>query len=52
MSYFLVIATTVVIYAVLSVGLNIAVGYAGQPHLAQGAFLGIGAYMVAVRVSR
>ncbi|MEO7125790.1 MAG: branched-chain amino acid ABC transporter permease [Nakamurella sp.] len=52
MSYFLVIATTVVIYAVLSVGLNIAVGYAGQPHLAQGAFLGIGAYMVAVFSTR
>lgn len=48
MSYFLVVATTVAIYAVLSVGLNIAVGYAGQPHLAQGAFFGIGAYMVAV----
>ena len=52
MSYLLVVATTVVIYAVLSVGLNIAVGYAGQPHLAQGAFLGIGAYMVAVFSTR
>jgi len=51
-SYLLVVATTVVIYAVLSVGLNIAVGYAGQPHLAQGAFLGIGAYMVAVFSTR
>ena len=52
MSYLLVVATTVVIYAVLAVGLNIAVGYAGQPHLAQGAFLGIGAYMVAVFSTR
>lgn len=52
MSYILVIAITVVIYAVLAVGLNIAVGYAGQPHLAQGAFLGIGAYMVAVLSTR
>ena len=52
MSYLLVVATTVVIYAVLAVGLNIAVGYAGQPHLAQGAFLGIGAYLVAVFSTR
>lgn len=52
MSYFLVIGATVAIYAVLSVGLNIAVGYAGQPHLAQGAFFGIGAYMVAVLTTR
>lgn len=52
MSYFLVVGTTIAIYAVLSVGLNIAVGYAGQPHLAQGAFFGIGAYMVAVLTTR
>lgn len=52
MSFLLVVATTVLIYAVLSVGLNIAVGYAGQPHLAQGAFLGIGAYITAVVTTR
>lgn len=52
MSYFLVVATTVAIFAVLSVGLNIAVGYAGQPHLAQSAFFGIGAYLVAVLTTR
>lgn len=52
MSYLLVVATTVAIYAILTVGLNIAVGYAGQPHLAQGAFLGIGAYLTAVLSTR
>lgn len=52
MSYFLVVATTIAIYAVLSVGLNIAVGYAGQPHLAQSAFFGVGAYLVAVLTTR
>lgn len=52
MSYLLVVGTTILIYAVLAVGLNIAVGYAGQPHLAQGAFLGIGAYVTAVVTTR
>lgn len=52
MSYLLVVGTTIVIYAILTVGLNIAVGYAGQPHLAQGAFLGIGAYLSAVLSTR
>jgi branched-chain amino acid transport system permease protein len=51
-SYFLVVATTIAIYAVLSVGLNFAVGYAGQPHLALCAFFGIGAYLVAVLSTR
>jgi branched-chain amino acid transport system permease protein len=48
MSYLLVIAVTVAIYAALTVSLNIVIGYAGQPHLGQGAFFGIGAYFTAV----
>ncbi|MGI8827586.1 MAG: branched-chain amino acid ABC transporter permease [Chloroflexota bacterium] len=48
MSYYLVVGTTVAIYVVLSLSLNIVVGYAGQPNLGQGAFFGIGAYFEAV----
>ena len=52
MSYLVVIAVTVVIYAILTVSLNIVVGYAGQPNLGQGAFWGIGAYFAAVFSTR
>jgi branched-chain amino acid transport system permease protein len=48
MSYYLVVGTTVAIYAVLAISLNIVVGYAGQPNLGQGAFFGIGGYFAAV----
>jgi len=46
--YLIVVLVTISIYAILVVSLNIVVGYAGQPNLAQGAFLGIGAYFAAV----
>jgi len=47
MSYYEVVTTTVTIYAVLAVSLNIVVGYAGQPNLGQAAFFGIGGYVAA-----
>lgn len=48
LEYLYVVLVTISIYAVLVVSLNISVGYAGQPNLAQGAFFGIGAYFAAV----
>lgn len=52
MSYLIVVAVTIVIYAILTVSLNIVVGYVGQPNLAQSAFFGIGAYFAAVFSTR
>jgi len=46
-SYLMVVGVTIAIYAMVSVALNIVVGYAGQPNLAQSAFLGLGAYFAA-----
>jgi len=52
MSYIVVVAVTVAIYAILVVSLNIVVGYVGQPNLAQSVFFGIGAYFSAVFSTR
>lgn len=52
MSYLIVVAVTVTIYAILTVSLNMVVGYVGQPNLAQSAFFGIGAYFAAVFCTR
>ncbi len=52
MSYLIVVGVTIVIYAILTVSLNIVVGYVGQPNLAQSAFFGIGAYFAAVLSTR
>lgn len=52
MSYLVVVAVTIAIYAVLTVSLNLVVGYVGQPNLAQSAFFGIGAYFAAVFSTR
>ncbi|MGO8695616.1 MAG: branched-chain amino acid ABC transporter permease [Rectinemataceae bacterium] len=52
MSYLIVVGVTVAIYAMLSVALNMVVGYVGQPNLAQSAFLGLGAYFAAVLSTR
>jgi branched-chain amino acid transport system permease protein len=52
MSYLIVVGVTIVIYAILTVSLNIVVGYVGQPNLAQSAFLGIGGYFAAVFSTR
>ena len=48
MSYLVVVAITVGIYMLLTLSLNVITGYAGQPHLGQAAFFGIGAYTAAV----
>lgn len=42
--YLLYLASLACIYMIVSCGLNITLGYAGQISLAQAAFLGIGAY--------
>lgn len=52
MSYLIVVAITVGIYMLLTLSLNVITGYAGQPHLGQAAFFGIGAYTAAVLATR
>jgi len=52
MTYYEVVTTTVTLYAILSVSLNIVVGYTGQPHLGQAAFFGLGAYVAAALAVR
>ncbi len=42
--YPLYVATLTLVYALAALGLNLTLGYAGQISLAQGAFMGIGAY--------
>jgi len=46
--YFIHLATIIGVWAILAVSLELVVGYAGLPSLAQIAFCGIGAYTVAV----
>ncbi len=50
--YVVTVATTVAFYVLLAIGLNIIVGYAGQPSLGHAAFFGIGAYMAAIAATR
>lgn len=50
--YLVTVATTVCIYVLLAIGLNIIVGYAGQPSLGHAAFFGIGAYTAALAMTR
>ena len=52
MSYLVVVLVTMAIFAILAVALNIVVGYAGQPNLAQSAFFGLGAYFAAIMSTR
>ncbi len=52
MSYLIVVCVTMAIFAILAVALNIVVGYAGQPNLAQSAFFGLGAYFAAILSTR
>ncbi|HUX43011.1 MAG TPA: branched-chain amino acid ABC transporter permease [Rectinemataceae bacterium] len=52
MSYLVVVLVTIAIFAILAVALNIVVGYAGQPNLAQSAFFGLGAYFAAIMATR
>jgi branched-chain amino acid transport system permease protein len=46
--YPLYVASLTLIYALAAVGLNLTLGYAGQTSLAHGAFMGIGAYTLAL----
>jgi branched-chain amino acid transport system permease protein len=48
MSYFTIVLVTAVIFAVVTVSLNMVAGYAGQPNLGQSAIFGLGAYFAAV----
>jgi len=46
-TYYTHLATSVLIYSIAAIGLNIIAGYAGQLSLAQAAFMAIGAYSAA-----
>lgn len=46
--YAMAVMINIGIYILLALGLNIIVGYAGQPNIGQGAFFAIGAYSSAV----
>ncbi len=50
--YALGLLTLLAIYGILLVGLDVTVGYLGQVNLAQAAFLGLGAYVAAILVTR
>jgi branched-chain amino acid transport system permease protein len=47
-SYYTGLLTLIGIYALVTIGLNVFMGYAGQVSLGQAAFVGIGAYTSAV----
>lgn len=47
-SYWLYVASLTLVYALGAAGLNLILGYAGQISLAQGAFMGVGGYAVAI----
>ncbi len=46
--YKLYVATLVLVYITMAIGLNLTLGYAGQISLAHAAFMSIGAYAVAI----
>src|SRR5919199_1067669 len=48
MSYVMLLLTGMCIYAILTLSLNLLVGYTGIPSFAHGVFFGIGAYVVAL----
>lgn len=50
--YPLYLATLALVYALAALGLNLTLGYAGQVSLAQGAFMGIGAYGLGLLAAR
>ena len=50
--YYLYLATLVLVYIISVIGLNITLGYAGQITLGHAAFMGIGAYTVAIMTLR
>src|ERR1700748_563340 len=50
--YILYIANLILAYVVVSIGFNILLGFAGQFAFASAAFMGIGAYTLALLMSR
>jgi branched-chain amino acid transport system permease protein len=46
--YYLTIAVLIGIYALITIGLNLLIGFAGQISLGHAAFYGLGAYMAAI----
>jgi branched-chain amino acid transport system permease protein len=46
--YKLYVATLVLVYLIMAIGLNLTLGYAGQISLAHAAFMSVGAYAVAI----
>lgn len=52
MDFFIHLAILISIYAILALSLNLLVGYAGLISMATAAFMGIGAYFVAVALTR
>jgi branched-chain amino acid transport system permease protein len=50
--YKLYVASLTLVYLILAIGLNLTLGYAGQISLAHAAFMGLGAYAVAILVPR
>ena len=50
--YKLYVASLTLVYLILAIGLNLTLGYAGQISLAHGAFMGFGAYAVAILCPR
>jgi branched-chain amino acid transport system permease protein len=52
MNYAILLLIGLCIYAILTLSLNLLVGYTGIPSFAHGAFFGIGAYMVALAMVR
>jgi branched-chain amino acid transport system permease protein len=50
--YVTTVATVTVLWAILAVGLNVIMGYAGYLHLGLGAFYGLGAYGAAILAVR
>jgi branched-chain amino acid transport system permease protein len=51
-SYYTGLLTQIGLYALVTIGLNLFMGYAGQVSLGQAAFVGIGAYTSAVLATR
>jgi branched-chain amino acid transport system permease protein len=50
--YLQYIFNTILVYAVVSIGFNIVLGYAGQLAFANAAFFGVGAYATAIAMGR
>lgn len=52
MNYLLYVISLIAVYGILTVALNLAVGYTGILSLAQAAFMGIGAYAAAILLTQ